>query len=78
MSQQFIPEIQWYFNGFWASGGFGGVISDSVAEDMINHHGFSGSVKKNANSTYTVNEETDGGHVGVSGTLTEEEIFVAQ
>jgi len=78
MSQQFIPEIQWYFNGFWASGGFGGVISDSVAEDMINHHGFSGAVKKNANSTYTVNEETDGGHVGVSGTLTEEEIFVAQ
>jgi len=72
MSQQFTPEIQWYFNGFWASGGFGGVISDSEAEDMINHHGFSGSVKKNANGTYSVNEETDGGHVGVSGTLNEE------
>jgi len=54
------------------------VISDSVAEDMINHHGFNGSVKKNANGTYSVNEETDGGHVGVSGTLNEEEIFVAQ
>ena len=77
MRQQFTPEIQWYFNGFWASGGFGGVISDSEAEDMINHHGFSGSVKKNPNGTYTINEETDGGHVGVSGTLNEEEIFVA-
>lgn len=78
MSQQFTPEIQWYFNGFWASGGFGGVISNSEAQDMINHQGFSGSVKKNQNGTYSVNEETDGGHVGVSGTLTEEEVMVAQ
>jgi len=49
MNQQFTPEIQWYFNGFWASGGFGGVISDLEAEDMINHKGFSGTMKKNPN-----------------------------
>ena len=78
MSQQFTPEIQWYFNGFWASSGFSGVISNSLAQDMINHIGFSGSVKKNWNGTYSMNEETDGGHVGVSGTLNGEEIFVAQ
>jgi len=49
MNQQFTPEIQWYFNGFWASGCFGGVISDLEAEDMINHKGFSGTMKKNPN-----------------------------
>ena len=54
------------------------MISNSVAQDMINYIGFSGSVKKNWNGTYSVNEETDGGHVGVSGTLNGEEIMVAQ
>ena len=78
MSQQFKPEIQWQFNGFWASGGYGGILSNTEAENMINHRGFSGSVKKNADGTYTLNEETDGGNVGVSGTLTEEEVFVTQ
>jgi len=77
MSQQFTPEIQWQFSGFWGAGGYGGTLSNSEGENMINHNGFSGSVKKNPNGTYTVNEETDGGHVGVSGTLTEEEVFVA-
>lgn len=44
MSQQFTPEIQWQFSGFWASGGYGGILSNSEAENMINHNGFSGSV----------------------------------
>ena len=78
MSQQFTPEIQWQFSGFWASGGYADTLSNSEAENMINHNGFSGSVKKNANGTYTVNGETDGGHVGVSGTLTAEEVMLAQ